>query len=84
MSGEEYNWDDYYKKIQGRLFEDIATLFAVDQASDFKYASYEYKKTTNKGHGRIDIRECWSASNPACLRLSEAWKAGLDYAVLSW
>jgi hypothetical protein len=24
MSGEEYNWDDYYKKIQGRLFEDIA------------------------------------------------------------
>ena len=57
------------KENQGRLFEDIATLFAVDQASDFKYASYEYKKTTNKGHGRIDMRECWSTSDPAYLRL---------------
>lgn len=57
------------KENQGHLYEDIATLFAVDQASDFKYASYEYKKTTNKGHGRIDIRECWSTSNLDYLRL---------------
>ncbi len=57
------------KENQGHLFEDIATLFAVDQASDFKYAAYEYKKTVNKGHGRIDIRECWSTSDPAYLRL---------------
>jgi predicted transposase YbfD/YdcC len=57
------------KENQGHLFEDIATIFAVDQASDFKYASYEEKKTTNKGHGRIDIRECWSTSNPAYLCL---------------
>jgi predicted transposase YbfD/YdcC len=57
------------KENQGHLFEDMATLFAVDQASDFKYASYEYKKTTNKGHGRIDVRECWSTSNPAYLCL---------------
>jgi len=57
------------KENQGHLFEDIATLFAVDQVNDFKYASYEYKKTVNKGHGRIDIRECWSTSNPAYLRL---------------
>ena len=57
------------KENQGHLFEDIATIFAVDQASNFKYASYEYKKTTNKDHGRIEIRECWSASNPTYLRL---------------
>ena len=57
------------KENQGHLFEDISVLFAVDQASDFKYASYEYKKTTNKGHGRIEIRECYSTSNPAYLRL---------------
>lgn len=57
------------KENQGHLFEDIVTLFAVDQANDFKYAAYEYKKTTNKGHGRIDVRECWSTSNPAYLRL---------------
>jgi len=57
------------KENQGHLFEDISTLFAVDQAHDFKYATYDYKKTINKGHGRIDIRECWSTSNPAYLRL---------------
>ena len=57
------------KENQGHLFEDISTLFAVDQAQNFKYASFEYKKTISKGHGRIDIRECWSTSNPAYLSL---------------
>ena len=27
------------------------------------------RRTTNKGHGRIDIRECWSTSEPATLNL---------------
>lgn len=57
------------KENQGRLYEDISVLFAVDQASDFKYAEYDYQKTVNKGHGRIEIRECYSTSNPAYLRL---------------
>ena len=47
----------------------ISVLFAVDQAHDFKYAEYEYKKTVNKGHRRIEICECYSTSNPAYLRL---------------
>ena len=57
------------KENQGNLFEDISVLFAVDQAQNFKYASFEYEKTTNKGHGRIDVRECWSSSNPEYLHL---------------
>jgi predicted transposase YbfD/YdcC len=57
------------KENQGHLFEDISVLFAVDQAQDFKYASFEYKKTVNKGHGRVDVRECWSTSNPEYLHL---------------
>ncbi len=57
------------KENQGRLYEDIATLFGVDQAQDFKYASLEYAKTTNKGHGRLEVRECWSTSNPEYLNL---------------
>lgn len=48
------------KENQGHLFEDISVLFSVDQAQDFKYAAFEYKKTVNKGHNRIDVRECWS------------------------
>ena len=68
------------KENQGHLFEDIMTLFAVDQTQNFKYASFEYKKTISKGQGRIDVRECWSTSNPAYLNLirgSENW-AGLQ------
>lgn len=64
------------KENQGHLYEDISTLFAVDQAQNFKYASFDYAKTTNKGHGRMDIRECWSTSNPEYLNLirnSENW-----------
>ena len=57
------------KENQGHLFEDVSVLFAVDQAQNFKYASFEYAKTTNKGHGRIDVRECWSTSNPEYLNL---------------
>jgi predicted transposase YbfD/YdcC len=57
------------KENRGHLFEDIATLFAVDQAQNFKYASFEYKKTVNKGHGRIDVRECWSTFNLEYLNL---------------
>ena len=68
------------KENQGHLFEDIEALFAVDRAQDFKYASLEYAQKTNKEHGRIDIRECWSTSNPDYLRLirnTENW-AGLQ------
>jgi len=57
------------KENQGHLYEDISVLFGVDQAQNFKYASFEYEKTTNKGHGRIDVRECWSTSNPEYLSL---------------
>lgn len=57
------------KENQGHLYEDIAVLFGVDQAQNFKYASLEYAKTTNKGHGRIEVRECWSTSNPEYLNL---------------
>jgi predicted transposase YbfD/YdcC len=57
------------KENQGHLFEDISVLFGVDQEQHFKYATLDYKKTVNKGHGRIEVRECWSTSNPEYLNL---------------
>ena len=57
------------KEDQGNLYEDISVLFGVDQAQNFKYASFEHEKITNKGHGRIETRECWSTSNPEYLNL---------------
>jgi predicted transposase YbfD/YdcC len=57
------------KQNQGHLYEDISVLFAVDQAQKFKYTSLEYAQTTEKDHGRIEVRECWSTSNPEYLNL---------------
>lgn len=67
------------KENQGHLVEDISVLFAVDQAQDFKYASLAYHQEVNKGHGRLETRECWCTSEPAYLNLirdRENW-AGL-------
>jgi predicted transposase YbfD/YdcC len=57
------------KENQAHLFEDISVLFGVDREQNFKHASLGYDKTVNKGHGRIEIRECWSTSNPEYLNL---------------
>jgi len=62
------------KENQGHLYEDISVLFAVDQAQDFKYATFEHAEITNKDHGRIEVRECWSTSNPEYLNLIRGLK----------
>ena len=62
------------KENQGHWYEDISVLFAVDQAQNFKYASFEHAETTNKAQGRIEVRECWSASNPEYLNLLRGLK----------
>ena len=56
------------KENQGHLYEDIAWLFEYDQKNKFKNASYDHAKTTNKGHGRIEVRECWCISDPEYLQ----------------
>ena len=54
-----------------RLFEDLA---AHDH--DPKVYAHQYAKQTNKGHGRIEIRECWVIDDPNLLkhfRTSHRW-----------
>jgi predicted transposase YbfD/YdcC len=66
------------KENQGYLYQDICRLFEYDERQGFENASYDYAKTVNKGHGRIEIRECWSTSDPEYLhnlRGYEKWKA---------
>jgi len=56
------------KENQGHLYEDISWLFEYDHQNEFKDGSYNHAKTVNKGHGRIEIRECWSISDPEYLQ----------------
>ncbi len=65
------------KENQGHLYEDIHDLFEDDWKYNFEGAPYSYAKTVNKNHGRIEIRQCWSISNPeylANIRNLDRWK----------
>jgi len=65
------------KNNQGHLFEDIQCLFDVDVAQGMKYAQYNYAKSVNKAHGRIETRECWVTDREehlALLRNRHQWK----------
>lgn len=51
------------KENQEYLYQDLLMLFGYDEQHGFKDSPYDYIKTVNKGHGRIEIRECWSTSD---------------------
>ena len=56
------------KDNQGQLFEDVQLLFDDLENSNYKAYAYDYDKSVNKGHGRIEIRECWTISDLEILR----------------
>jgi predicted transposase YbfD/YdcC len=54
------------KENQARLLETIEALF--DDPREIKWAGCDYHKTIDKGHGRIEVRQCWTTSDPEYLR----------------
>jgi predicted transposase YbfD/YdcC len=62
------------KENQGYLYQDIRMLFDYDERQGFKNTPYDFCKTVNKGHGRIEIRECWSTSDLEYLHSLHGYK----------
>ena len=65
------------KENQGHLYVDVERLFADLEGSQYKAYRFDFEKTVNKDHGRIEIRECWTISDPDVLkhlRGYENWK----------
>jgi predicted transposase YbfD/YdcC len=56
------------KENQGQLYEDVAHLFADLEDSQYQAYVFDNEKTVNKDHRRIEIRECWTISDPAVMR----------------
>lgn len=50
------------KENQGGLYQATRDLFEYAQETGF--ADCDYDRTVDKGHGRIEIRECWTISDP--------------------
>jgi len=58
---------DYVLRVkdnQGNLHMDLQDWFAYADHVQFADMTSTYAKTVNKGHGRIEIRECWAISDP--------------------
>jgi len=55
------------KHNQGKLYQDLEMLFSYEQQQDFEGSPYDYDQEVKKGHGRIDVRECWTFSDPEYL-----------------
>lgn len=66
------------KQNQGNLYQAVKELF--EYAQETAFVDCDYHQTIEKGHGRIEIRECWTICRPdylAYLPNLSAW-AGLQ------
>jgi predicted transposase YbfD/YdcC len=65
------------KKNQKGLAEDVQTLYEWAHSIKFADLQHDHARTVSKGHGRVEIRECWAISDPQFLgdlRQGRKWK----------
>lgn len=55
------------KENQGKLYAELKDLFDGCEAEQFKQVPHGHARSVEKGHGRIEIRECWTLSDPEFL-----------------
>ena len=55
------------KENQGQLYQDVRDLFEAGDGTGLDQLPHDCATTLNKGHGRIERRECWAIDDPACL-----------------
>lgn len=56
------------KGNQSNLHEDVVLLFDDLEESDFSAYDYDYAKTVDKDHGRIEVRHCWTITDPKLIQ----------------
>ena len=56
------------KGNQSNLHEDVVLLFDDLEESDFSAYDYDYAKTVDKDHGRIEVRHCWTIVDPKLIQ----------------
>ena len=55
------------KENQRRLYEDVRDLFQGAEEFGFEGVPYDFARTVNKNHGRLETRQCWVITDPHCL-----------------
>lgn len=72
------------KDNQSHLLEDISFYFDLAQQNEFAKVKHDYHQTVNKGHGRVETRECWTICGEESLQFLRGhgnWK-GLQTMVM--
>jgi predicted transposase YbfD/YdcC len=70
---------DYVLAVKGNqagLHQEVQDLFADATSLCFKGVVHAYCKQTDKGHGRLEIRRCWTIADPdylQCIRRLADW-----------
>jgi predicted transposase YbfD/YdcC len=55
------------KENQPTLHAAVAILFREGQANGFTAGTLDYRRTVEKNHGRIEVRQVWAVEDPALL-----------------
>ena len=55
------------KDNHGDLYDEVQATFAMAEQEAFACGACESARTVEKGHGRVEIREYWTISDPAIL-----------------
>jgi predicted transposase YbfD/YdcC len=66
------------KENQKALYEELKDLFSESEKIQFLQVPHQHDRQVNKDHGRLEIRECWTLSDPDYLdylRRQAEWKS---------
>jgi predicted transposase YbfD/YdcC len=66
------------KDNQGDLYEEVQATFALAEQEAFANVQAESHRCVEKGHGRLEIREYWTISDPAILAYLDPQKRWKD------
>jgi predicted transposase YbfD/YdcC len=72
---------DYVLALKGNqkgLAEDVRRLFEWAHSLDFAELQHDHVHTVTKGHGRLELRDCWTIADPRFLgdlRQGRKWKS---------
>jgi predicted transposase YbfD/YdcC len=50
-----------------QLHQDVIDWFAWARERNFRDVPHDFHQTVNKGHGRLEIRRCWTLADPLAL-----------------
>jgi predicted transposase YbfD/YdcC len=70
---QEGNYLLSLKGNQGKLHDDVLRVFGEADAVDFRGYEMDYHETSEKGHGRLDLRRYWTLDSREHLSEGKPW-----------